>query len=91
MYRVGLEAILGLTLRAGDLHVDPCIPSGWAGYEIDVHPPNAPTSTYRIRVDNPQGVNRGVRTIEMDDVVLPGTLVPVADDGRVHQVRVVLG
>ena len=26
MYRVGLEAILGLTRRDGALHIDPCIP-----------------------------------------------------------------
>jgi cyclic beta-1,2-glucan synthetase len=91
MYRVGLEGILGLTLRARALHLDPCIPRGWAGYEIDVRPPGAPTATYRIRVDNPDGVNRGVRRIEVDDVAVPGTIVPVVDDGRVHQVRVVLG
>ena len=34
MYRVGVEAILGITLRRGALHVDPCIPRAWPGFEV---------------------------------------------------------
>ena len=36
MYRVGVEAILGITLRSGALHVDPCIPRDWPGFEATV-------------------------------------------------------
>ncbi len=34
MYRVGVEAILGLTRRGGALHIDPCIPKTWPRYEM---------------------------------------------------------
>jgi cellobiose phosphorylase len=33
MYRVGVEAILGIGMRNGALHVDPCIPPSWPGFE----------------------------------------------------------
>ena len=91
MYRVGVEAILGLTLRSGALHIDPCIPRTWPRYEIDIRPSSAPGTTYRIHVENPASVNRGVRVIELDGIPLSGSDVPVSDDGGVHHVRVVLG
>ena len=87
MYRVGIEAILGLSQRHGSLHVDPCIPRSWPHYEIVFR---APRAEYRIVVENPEHVNRGVRLIELDGSPLSGD-VPLAEDGQVHTVRVVLG
>jgi cyclic beta-1,2-glucan synthetase len=49
------------------------------------------SSEYRIVVDNPEGVNRGVRRVELDGVQQPDGIVPVGDDGALHQVRVVMG
>lgn len=88
MYRIGIEAILGVTLRRGALHIDPCIPRGWAGYEVVFRPAR---TTYRIVVDNPEGVSRGVRLLELDGTDITGQDVPIADDGAEHAVRVVLG
>ena len=65
MYRVGVEAILGLTRRGGALHIDPCIPRTWPRFEVVFKSGRA---EYRIVVENPQGVNRGVRPIELDGV-----------------------
>ena len=88
MYRVALEGILGITLRDGSLHIDPCIPRAWKGFEITF---KAPRAEYRIVIENPAGVNRGVKTIEIDGAAAGSPLVPVLDDGGVHSVRVVLG
>jgi cyclic beta-1,2-glucan synthetase len=88
MYRVGIEAILGLTRRGGALHIDPCIPKAWAGYEIVFRPGR---SEYRIVVENPNGVNRGVVRLELDGAEQTGRDVAVVDDGGVHRVRVVMG
>ena len=88
MYRVGLEAILGLTRRGGALHIDPCIPRTWPRYEMVF---KSGRSEYRIVVENPQGVNRGVVLLEVDAVDQTGRDVAVVDDGAVHHVRVVLG
>ncbi len=88
MYRVGVEAIAGLTLRRGVLRIDPCIPPTWPRFHIVYRPPHA---EYRIVVDNPRGVSRGVQRVEMDGVEVPEKEIPVATDGRVHQVRVTMG
>jgi cyclic beta-1,2-glucan synthetase len=88
MYRVGLEAILGLSLERGALRVDPCIPRAWPGYELTFR---SRRSEYRIAVDNPDHVCRGVRRVEIDGHAARDQLIPIIDDGGVHQVRVVLG
>jgi cellobiose phosphorylase len=88
LYRVALEAILGLR-RAGDtLRVEPCVPRGWPGYEVAYRHGSA---TYRIRVDNAAGTGRGVRSVTVDGEPAAGGAVPLCDDGRAHDVRVTLG
>jgi cyclic beta-1,2-glucan synthetase len=87
MYRVGIEAILGITLRAGTLHIDPCIPRSWPGFELLYAPEGA---RYRITVENPDGVSRGVVRIELDGTEVDRA-IPVNRDGAEHNVRVVLG
>jgi cellobiose phosphorylase len=87
MYRVGVEAILGISIRGGALHVDPCIPRKWPGYEAVFAPPGI---QYRIRVDNPDGVSRGVIRVELDGSPVAGD-IPILRDGASHDVRVTLG
>jgi cyclic beta-1,2-glucan synthetase len=88
MYRLGLEAILGLR-RLGDvLCVDPCIPSTWSSYEMMY---KFGGSTYQILVDNPEGVNCGVVEITMDGKSLVGSDIPLIDDGNVHTVHLRMG
>jgi hypothetical protein len=36
MQRTGLESILGLHMRGGVLHLDPCIPKTWPRFEMTV-------------------------------------------------------
>jgi cyclic beta-1,2-glucan synthetase len=86
MYRVGLEEILGLTLRKGALHVDPCIPRDWTGFEIRLKTRRA---DYRIIVENPEHVNQGVRLVEVDGVAT-NSGVSMTLEGS-HHVRVVMG
>ena len=88
MYRVGIEAILGLTRRGGALHIDPCIPKTWPRYEMVF---KTGRTEYRIVVENPSGVNRGIARLEIDGADATGRDVPIVDDGAVHQVRVVMG
>jgi cyclic beta-1,2-glucan synthetase len=88
MYRVGVEAIAGLSLRRGAIRIDPCIPPTWPRFHIVYRAPHA---EYRIVVDNPRGVSRGVQRVELDGVDVPEKEITLATDGRVHQVRVILG
>lgn len=35
MYRLGIEQILGIRKRGDELHISPCIPVEWSGFEVD--------------------------------------------------------
>jgi cyclic beta-1,2-glucan synthetase len=88
MYRVGVEAILGVTLHRGALRIDPCIPRGWKGYQITYR---TDTAELHINVENPEGVSRGVRRVEVDGVEQADLLIPLKGVSGVHSVRVILG
>ena len=56
MYRVALEGLLGVTLHGGDtLHIEPCIPPTWDGFEVTLRRPGA--TEYVIVVENPHGAS----------------------------------
>jgi len=89
LHRAGLERILGFRKRGSTLHIDPCIPRRWKGFEITYRHGR---TLYRITVDNPKELSRGVSRVSLDGALLPGGgLVALSDDGRTHQVQVVLG
>jgi cellobiose phosphorylase len=87
-YRVILESILGVR-RVGDrLEFNPCVPPEWSHYEVTLR---FGTATYRIRVENPNGTESGVVMIWLDNQMQPARSVALFDDGRTHEIRVVLG
>ncbi len=90
MYRAGLESILGFGLRGDTLHLDPCVPRAWPGFEIAFR---YRTARYEIKVENPNGANRGIASVELDGLALVGNAGQIAlkDDGAAHLVRVTLG
>ncbi|HEX6911973.1 MAG TPA: hypothetical protein VF142_16345, partial [Longimicrobium sp.] len=87
-WRLIVEAILGLRRAAGVLEIDPCIPRTWPGFEAEIREGKA---LYRIRVENPDGVCRGVKRLTLDGQPLPAAKVPLADDGNEHEIAVQLG
>jgi cyclic beta-1,2-glucan synthetase len=88
LYRAGVEDILGFRKQGDLLLLDPCIPKAWPGFEIVYRHGSA---RYDIAVENPQGVSRGVASASLDGKALDAARVPLADDGAVHKVKVVLG
>jgi cyclic beta-1,2-glucan synthetase len=89
LYRAGLESILGFRKRGSALCIDPCIPRDWKRFEISYR---HGSTLYRIAVENPKGVCRGVARVSLDGAVLPeGALVRLSDDGSEHRVEVLLG
>ena len=88
MYRLGLEAILGIRRVGQALQINPCIPRRWSSYQVTYR--NGET-TFQIRVENPSGVNRGVKQVTLDGKVLPGNEIPLLGDGNQHQVHVLMG
>ena len=88
MYRAGLESILGFKLQGQRLSIDPCVPRWWRDFEITYR---RGRTTYRIRVENPVAISRGVISVELDGVEQTTDDFPVVDDEQTHTVRVVMG
>jgi cyclic beta-1,2-glucan synthetase len=88
MYRAGLESIIGFKLRGNKLSINPCVPRWWREYEINYR---RGSTTYRIKVENPLGISKGVATAQLDGVTQSDGEILLQDDGKQHIVRVVLG
>jgi cyclic beta-1,2-glucan synthetase len=77
VWRLTVEGILGLTRRDGALHVDPCIPPTWPGFEAWVR---AGELTVHVRVHN-DGPGRHVREATLDGVTIPEARVGLTGAG----------
>jgi cyclic beta-1,2-glucan synthetase len=89
MYRAAVEWLLGFRLRGNGLYFDPCIPQAWDGFEISFR---YHSTHYRVKVENPSHVCRGVVSTEMDGKPIRGAAaILLVDDHGEHNIRVVLG
>jgi len=91
MYRLGLEAILGISRVAEALSINPCIPRDWPGFKVDYR---FGSTHYKISVENPDGVNRGVRQVLLDgnpSHKSSGIIIPLVEDGQTHEIHVLMG
>jgi cellobiose phosphorylase len=88
MYQAGLEWILGLQKKGSNLLLNPCIPEDLREYQIKY---KFGQTTYQISVKNPSGKQSGCDLLELDGKSLPPkSLIPLINDGQVHQVLLVL-
>ncbi len=90
MFRVALESILGVTVRAGStLVIRPCIPASWSGFRVHYRLPDG-----RTRCDIV--VRRGGEHTRVEAgslaarVVDEAVLVTLPADGASHRIEVVL-
>ena len=82
------QAILGVQPTLDGLSVDPCIPASVKGFTVTRRYRGA---VYRITVENPAGVQKGVRSLTADGKVLSGQVIPPAPAGSTVDVKVVMG
>ncbi|MDY6872974.1 MAG: glucoamylase family protein [Chloroflexota bacterium] len=87
LHRLGVEAILGLQLRGDHFIVNPCIPADWDGYTMTFRKNG---SVYNIKVQNPDHVQRGVRSVRMDGEALSDGQIPLDPDSGEHTVEIIL-
>ena len=85
LWRVAVEDILGFHLKGDRLAIDPCLPKGWPGFELTYRRGSA---TYRVVVENPHGVERGVASVTLDGQAVEGGEIPLADEPANTKVRV---
>lgn len=88
MSKVCLEWILGIRPQLDGLLIDPCVPSAWDEFKIERRFRNA---RYVIKVENPDHVQKGVRSVSMDGETLSSNLIADARDGQTHEVVAIMG
>ena len=71
--------------RRGD---PPCVPRWWREFEIVYR---RRRSVYRIKIENPLGVSRGVVNVELDGIAQTEEAITLVDDEKTHNVRIVMG
>jgi len=76
-------AILGVQPDYKGLRINPCIPSDWPGFRVTRKFRGA---TYRIEVRNPDGRQKGIRSLTVDGQAVEGNLIPIAPRGAVVEV-----
>ncbi|MBP5508315.1 MAG: glycosyl transferase [Prevotella sp.] len=80
------QYILGVKPDYDGLLIDPCVPNTAQEFSVKRKFRDA---EYRIRISNPQGVNRGVLTVEVDGVLIDGNVIPYSPGS--HEVTVTMG
>lgn len=78
--------ILGIRPQMDHLEIDPCIPADWKGFQAVRQWRGA---LFRIRVENPEGVMKGVKEIWLDGEQVKK--IPVMAPGTEHEVKIVMG
>ena len=82
------QYILGIVPDYDGLKVDPSIPSAWDGFSATRQ---FRGDTYKIKIENPNHVCKGVKSMTVDGKAVDGCVIPVIGDGAVHEVVVTLG
>jgi Cellobiose phosphorylase len=82
------QYILGIQPDYDGIKIDPCIPSGWKGFEVTRKFRGA---TYQIKVENPSGVSKGVKEVKVDGNLQSSNIVPIFQDGKKHSVVIIMG
>ena len=88
MYQAAIEGLLGLRRTASTFTMNPCIPATWPRYSLAWRVGRA---LYRITVLNPEGLCRGVASVDLDGRSVDPRAIPLRDDDLTHEVTVVLG
>ncbi|MFA5627392.1 MAG: glucoamylase family protein [Thiohalomonadaceae bacterium] len=96
MYRLILEALLGLQLKVDHLLIVPCIPADWDAYKIHYR---YRETVYHINIKRDVEQSKPAISVTVDGVLVTGGgvdragrpqgMIPLVDDRREHQVEVV--
>jgi cellobiose phosphorylase len=82
------QYILGIKPQYDGLEISPCIPAGWKKYTISRKFRGA---LYEIEIENPQGVNKGVKELLVNGKKMEGNIIPIQKSGSTNKVTVKLG
>ncbi|HDQ45127.1 MAG TPA: N,N'-diacetylchitobiose phosphorylase [bacterium] len=87
-YYAAAQYILGVRPEYEGIRIDPCIPPGWKGFSVRRR---FRGEILEIAVENPDGVEKGVKEIFLNDKKINGNLILFEQMGEENSVRVVMG
>lgn len=87
-YQAASQHILGIRPEYTGLHIDPCIPSAWEEVKVQRLFRN---KRFRIRIQNPNGVEKGVQSVTLNGKTIQGSLIPIEDCAAENEVIVIMG
>jgi cellobiose phosphorylase len=87
-YTAITQYILGIQPDYDGLRINPCIPAEWRVFIVQRV---FRGSRYKIRVNNPLGVNSGVFSMRVDGQMIQGSLAPLFEDEKTHLIEISLG
>ncbi len=82
------QYILGVYPTFGGLSIDPCIPDDFGDFELSRFYRGA---TYKIHVQNPNHVEKGVAKMIVDGEEVSGNVIPYIEGKESYDVTVVMG
>jgi len=82
------QYILGVQPDYEGLRIDPCIPRDWDGFKMTREFRGA---TYKIEVENPSHVSKGVVETWVNGEKVNSNLIPLLDKGKQHSVKIIMG
>ncbi|KAA3634912.1 MAG: glycosyl transferase [Bacteroidetes bacterium] len=83
------QYILGIQPDYDGLKIDPCIPADWDGFTIER---TFRGNRYKIKIQNPDGVSKGIRQVTLNGQTLATNLIPYQSDAEgLQEVVVVMG
>ena len=86
--KAATDWILGIRPEFKGLLIDPCIPESWNGFNVIR---NYRNSIYKINVQNPDHISKGIQEIIVDNKNINGNLIPIFNDNKDHEITVKMG
>jgi cyclic beta-1,2-glucan synthetase len=96
LYRLAVESIFGFSVEDGQrIILNPCIPADWSSISLTYQVPNRDGVTYRITVENPDGVECGIVSVSGTDQqpsVSDGqAVIPISEEPGRFEIEITLG
>jgi|LSQX01.3.fsa_nt_gb cyclic beta-1,2-glucan synthetase len=88
LYRVGIDALLGLRRENDQLFLDPVIPSSWNKFTIRYRYLD---TSFQIEVNNPDHVTRGIKGCSIDGKTVLENSIQLLNDGIDHKIEILMG
>ncbi len=82
------QYILGIIPTHAGLSVNPCIPGDFGDYQVTRQ---FRGGTYHISVENPDHVEKGIRSLTVDGQPMDGNVIPYVKGKKSYEVNVIMG